>query len=191
MSPDPDDHAFDRILQAARAGDPRSARWLWDHYAGQVAGFLTARGTPEVDEVVNDVFLAALSGLDRFVGGEADFRAWLYGIARNKRIDQLRRLGRRVDGAGVVPERPGAIDVEAEVVDRITDQELRGMLQVLTVEQRDVVVLRFIAGLSLEQAAVALGKPVGAVKALQHRALTQLRKKIAVDPYPEHAVPTI
>ena len=155
-------------------------RWLWDTYAGRIRGFLRARGTPEVDEVVNDVFVTVFTGLDRFDwDSEAAFRAWLFRVAINKRVDVLRAEGRRPTPTGTVPDTAGPGDVEADVVAAIADVQLRSMLETLTPDQRDVIVLRFVADQSLETVAEALGKPVGAVKALQHRALAQLRKKFS------------
>lgn len=174
---------FQRHLKAARAGDRDACRWMWDTYAGAIRGFLQARGTPDADEVVNDVFLAAFGNLDRFEGGESEFRAWLYRIARNKRADLFRarsRQPRPVDHTlGVAPSG----DVEAEAIAQLADAELRMVLADLTPDQRDVIVLRFVNDLSLEQVAAIVEKPTGAVKALQHRALTQLRKKFSPEPY--------
>lgn len=186
------DRRFQRALRAARSGDQTAMRGLWDSYAGPITGFLVARGTPEVDEVVNDVFVAAFGQLDRFSGSAIDFQAWLFAIARNKRIDQLRRHGRRPDTTLLDDADPASSDaVEDHALRGLEDAELVAVLDALTADQRDVIVLRFIADLSLEQTAVALGKPVGAVKALQHRALGQLRNKFPHDPYPSNDPPAM
>lgn len=89
------DEEFVARLDAARCGDPYACLSLWDRYAGQIRAFLLTRGTPDADEVVNDVFLAAFTGVEGFVGGEPEFRAWLYRVARNKRVDAIRAHERR------------------------------------------------------------------------------------------------
>ena len=182
---------FQRRLDAARAGDPDACRWLWDTYAGAIRGFLRARGTPEPDEVVNDVFVAVFTSLERFEGGAAEFRSWLYRVARNKRVDAFRSRSRQPQPV----DRPTGVephgDVEAEAIAALADAELHAVLAGLTADQRDVIILRFVADLSLEQVAAALDKPTGAVKALQHRALTHLRKKFSLNPYPELPVETM
>ncbi len=136
--------------------------------------------------MANDVFVAAFSQLDRFQGDEPGFRAWIFQIARHKRVDALRKLGRTANT--VVQDDPGGSDrqgnAEDEAISRLEDRELRAVLQQLTADQRDVLLLRIIGDLSLEQTASALEKPVSAVKALQHRALAQLRKKLGPTPYP-------
>ena len=184
---------FDRRLALARQGEPVAFRWIWDRYAGPIRGFLTSRATPEVDEAVNDVFAAAFKGLDGFAGGEPDFSAWLHGIARNKRVDQLRQRARRerLLSTATIPDQTCADNVEDQAIARVADDELRWLLEGLTPDQRDVIVLRFISALSLDQTATALAKPVGAVKAAQHRAIALLRKKLAAEPYPAGQAATI
>lgn len=178
---------FWRHVVAARSGDPAAFAWLWGRYAGQIAGFLRARGTDDVDQVVNDVFAAAFSSIDRFQGDDSDFRAWLYWLARNRRVDAIRAANRRPRVATAAEletgHEPSTEDAESVAIARLVDERLRRLLTDLSADQRDVIVLRFISDLSLEQTSVALDKPVGAVKALQHRALEQLRKKCAADPY--------
>jgi RNA polymerase sigma-70 factor (ECF subfamily) len=179
------DLEFADRLERAQRGDAEGFRWLWARYAGPIKAFLLARGTPEVDEVVNDIFLAAFTRLTDFEGGEAELRAWLYAIARNRRVDALRGHDRRrrlvlAAAAGRVLSR----DADGEAVAGLVETDLREMLAPLTAEQRDVVVLRFVCDLSIEQVAAAIDRPIGAVKAMQHRALDRLRRNIEVDPYP-------
>ena len=176
---------FDEHLAIARRGEPEGFSWLWASYAGRIKGFLMARGTPEVDEVVNDVFLAAFTRLPDFEGGEPQFRAWLHAIARNRRVDALRGHGRRRRLR--LPATEGQIlagDGEADAIEAMVDTDLRELLAPLTDEQRDVMVLRFVCDLSLEQTAVVVDRPIGSVKAVQHRALHRLRRKFEADPYP-------
>lgn len=177
---------FDALLAAAWDGAPWAFTGLFERYGGLVLGFLRARGTPEAEEVANDVFVAAFSQLDRFEGDEPGFRAWIFQIARHKRVDALRKLGRT--GNTIALDDPGGSDrqgnAEDEAIARLEDRELRAVLEQLTSDQRDVLLLRIIADLSLEQTASALDKPVTAIKALQHRALTQLRKNLGPTPYP-------
>ena len=176
--------AFTEHLDRARRGEAEGYRALWVTYAGPVKGFLLARGTPEVDEVVNDVFVSAFRRLDAFEGGEPQFRAWIHAIARARRVDVLRGEGRRRRlHLAATQGQLLAADAETEAIDGLVDDDLRDLLTSLTAEQRDVVVLRFVCDLSLEQTAAVVDRPVGAVKAVQHRALRQLRKRIAADPY--------
>ena len=184
------DPSFVRRLDAARCGDPRACQWIWDTYAGPITGFLQARGTPAVEEVVNDVFHAVFTGLEGFVGEEPMFQAWIYRLARNKRVDAFRRAARRPNTSPMAAEAVGG-DVEDEAISALEDEDLRVLLLGLTPEQRDVLVLRFVADLSTDQVAAVLGKAPAAIKALQHRSVGQLRKKISADPHPWATSPTM
>lgn len=179
---------FERALRAARGDDQRALARLWDAHAGEIRGFLHARGTPDADEVVNDVFLAAFGQLERFDGGPAEFRGWLFAIARNKRVDAIRRAQRRPSVAGDPADERADDGVEAVA---FADEYVERLLAPLTPEQRDVVVLRFVLDLDLESTAAALDKPLTAVKALQHRALERLRREVHDDPYPGGTSPTM
>ena len=142
-------------------------------------GLFGARGVAEVDDVVNSVFLAVFTGLDRFSGDESSFRAWVFGITRNKVSDWFRSRSRdqlRVDAAcraSVVSSH------DFDESDRIvTDLETQELLATLTPDQRDIVLLRVVADLSAQQTADLLGKSLSAVKALQRRAIRRLRMNI-------------
>lgn len=171
------DQAFESILTAAKAG----ADWAWAaiyrDLAGPVRGYLASRGCPEPEDVASEVFVKVARTIHRFEGGESSFRSWVFVIAHRRMIDERRRHGRRpelvgLDGATGI--RPGG-DVESEAMELITMDELSSALGLLTEAQRDVIHLRMIAGLSLEQTAQVMGKRTGAIKALQHRALATLQ----------------
>lgn len=173
------DLAFESVLAAAKAG----AEWAWAalyrDLAGPLRGYLSSRGCPDAEDVTNEVFLKVARTIQSFEGGESQFRSWMFVIAHRRMIDERRRQGRRPELVSLAPEaeaaRPGG-DVESEAMEHITTEELRRALSLLTEAQRDVISLRMIAGLSLEQTAQVMGKRTGAVKALQHRAIASLQQ---------------
>lgn len=174
-----DDPAFDLVLAAARTGQPWACRRLWEMLSRPVFGFARLHGAAEPDDVTSEVFLQVFRDLDRFVGDEVAFRAWVFTIARRRVIDAARRRRRRPattswsEGVDVVGG-----DVEDDAAAAWAEQlgDLRGVLDVLTRSQREVVLLRIVADLSLEDVARATGRSVGSVKSLQHRALAALRE---------------
>lgn len=173
--------ASDRALDAARAGEPWALTQLWVEYSPAVAAFLNARGSSEPDDVTSEVFLAAFERLPEFRGDAAAFRSFLFSIAYRRLVDELRRRERRGPSIELTadndPRRDDGADVE---VDRhLADERALRLLQSLPDEQADVMVLRFIVDLSVEQTAEVLGKKPGAVRALQFRAVARLRKKIS------------
>ena len=90
-----------------------------------------------------------------------------------------------------LPERPAADRVEKEALDRISLDGIQGLLDALSPNQAEVIALRFLAGFTLEETGQVLGRRVGAVKALQHRGLAALRRRIeaeAVSPDADAAI---
>ena len=168
--------SFAVVLEAARAGEGWAFERLFHSLARPVAGYLRSGGVEDPDGSANEVFLRAFRGLGRFDGGEERFRSWVFTIAHHLLVDERRRRSRRP------PPLPlDDIGHEPPTEDQHTglaDDRVRRMLAVLAPDQRDVVLLRIVADLSIEDTAAALGKRPNAVKALQHRAMRALRARI-------------
>jgi RNA polymerase sigma-70 factor (ECF subfamily) len=107
--------------------------------------------------------------------------AWLYTIARNLIADYHRSADRTVEL--VLDEQVVADTIHPESAAELglTQDKLASALTHLTEEQRQVVILKFIEGYDNKSVAQMLGKPVGAVKSLQHRALASLRRILTRD----------
>ena len=137
--------------------------------APAVLGYLRAERVPDAEDVLGEVFLHVARDIVRFDGDEAALRRWVFTIAHNRIVDDARRRTRRparlVDS---VPEQVGATSAEP------FDPALVAALHQLTPGQREVVVLRFVADLSIDDVAALTGQTPGAVKAMQHRALEKL-----------------
>lgn len=180
----PDD-PFDDVLLAARAG----AEWAWtrlyEALAPKVVGYMRAHGAADPEDLAGEVFLQAVGGLAGFIGGEREFRAWLFTIAHRRLVDDLRRRRRRpadASSADVVEHAAGAGgDVAREAEARMSDAALRAAIDELPTDQRTVMLLRIIGDLTIEEIARAVGKRPGAVKALQRRALIRLERAYPFD----------
>lgn len=171
--------AFASMLAAARANAPWAFERLFTIYAPRVKAYVQAGGATEPDEITNDVFLAAFQSLDRFEGDEPGFRSWLFTIARRRVVDDHRRRSRRVVTVATEHttemDAPGG-DVETEALTNITSQWVLDVLNQLSDDQRDVLLLRTVADCTIDQIAGILGKRPGAVKALQRRGLAAAKK---------------
>ncbi len=173
---------FQAVLLAARAG----ADWAWtriyDSLAPTLLGYLRAQGAPDPDGISGEVFCQLVRDLDRFEGDEAGFRSWVFVMVHHRLVDDVRRRKRRPE-APISRETLAMVqdpeNVEAQVMNRATESELRGLLDGLTSPQRDVLLLRVFAGLTLEEVADLMGRRIGAVKALQRRGLEALRQEIS------------
>jgi RNA polymerase sigma factor (sigma-70 family) len=167
---------FESALAAAKSG----AEWAWAllyrDLAGAVTGYLASRGAPEPEDLAAETFLQVARNIQNFEGGEDAFRSWVFVIAHRRLIDIRRKRGRSPELTRLFDNdtHPGG-NVESEAIDRLATQDLRRALEMLTEDQRDVLSLRVIASLSLEETAQVVGKRVGAVKALQRRGLIALR----------------
>lgn len=144
---------------------------MYREHAPAVRGYLRGHGVPDADDLLSEVFLQVTRSLPRFTGADEELRPWIFAIARNRVIDAHRRRAVRPVAAAVpVPDQPSPAPEDP------VDPTLVAALQELTEEQREVVVLRFVADLSLDEVADLTGRSAGAVKSMQHRALTQLAR---------------
>ena len=169
------------VLDAARIGAGWALERIYGQLGGAVHGYLRSQGVDDPEGATNDVFLRVFGALDRFSGTPAGFRSWVFTIAHHLVVDQRRFASRRPRAVAVeqLPE-PAASghDPEAIALGRLGLERLRALLDLLTAEQRDVLLLRFVADLSLEEVAAAQGRSVGSVKAMQHRALESVRRRL-------------
>lgn len=169
-------NAFEDVLEAARDGHSWAFKALYDWLSRPITAFVVGKGISDPGPVVNEVFLGAFRGLQRFEGNAEDFRKWTYGIARHKIIDARRIESRQVTGVPVdsVGEHAAIDDVEHDVIVQLSTERVEILLDSLTEDQRDVLLLRMVGDMTVPQIADVLGKPQGAIKALQRRALRRL-----------------
>jgi RNA polymerase sigma-70 factor (ECF subfamily) len=170
---------FRDVLVAAQTGAPWALQLLYEDLSPVVAGYLRLQGLRDVEDHTSEVFLGVFRNLAAFSGDEAGFRSWVFTIAYRRIVDERRRRGRRPDPQPLVAENdPVGGDVEAEALEALGGSWVREALAELTDEQRQVVVLRILAGLSADEVAVVIGKRPGAVRVLQHRAVERLRRAL-------------
>jgi RNA polymerase sigma-70 factor, ECF subfamily len=178
-----DDETLDRLVEEAKRGDREAFGRIFDAYAGPVHRFIASRvrSPSDAEDLTQLVFVKALEALPRYEARGIPFGGWLFRLARNAIIDQVRTrrdhlslvsaATRATDEAG--PEESAALQDDFERVARA--------LAELTDDQREVIELRFFAGLSVYETAVSMGRPEGAVRGLQFRAIASLRRALGVD----------
>lgn len=143
-------------------------------YARGVLGYLRGQGVADPEDVLGEVFLNVAKSLPRFEGDEDHLRRWVFTLAHHRIIDDRRRRARRPEVLdGEVPEQAAPPGPEP------ADPELMAALEALTSDQREVVLLRFIADLSIEEVARLTNRTPVAVRSLQHRAFTHLARTMA------------
>ena len=176
---------FDSVLRAAQSGAPWALERLYQVFSPAVLGYLRIQGAADPEDLANEVFLGVFQRIGSFAGDEDRFRSWVFTIAHSRLIDDRRRASRRPltvpDAAEFPVDRPGG-DAEADALARLSSRRVQALCEELVADQRDVLLLRLMAGLTVEAIAESLGKSEGAVKALQRRGLANLRKVLERDP---------
>ena len=147
-----------------------TAEQAYEQLAPAVRGYFRGRGAGDPDDLTGDVFVNVTRGLASFRGDDTALRRWVFTIAHHRMVDEYRRAhhDRHVWMADV----PDAPDTDVA----IGDDELARALAMLSDDQREVVVLRFVADLAVKDVARIVGKRQGAVKMLQARGLERLQE---------------
>jgi RNA polymerase sigma-70 factor (ECF subfamily) len=188
---------FDDVLTAAQAGAGWAFEVLYRDLAPSVTGYLRLHRAVEPDDLASETFIGVFTGLSGFSGDEAALRAWVFTIAHRRLVDDWRKRSRRpqvADDPGDLTELYGG-DVEDDALTGLGTDNVHHMCAELPDDQRSVLLLRILADLTIEQVAQAMGRSVGATKALQRRGLRTLRtrlenapEKVGAGAYPYEAL---
>lgn len=134
----------------------------------------------EAEDLTSQTFLAALENFSKFQG-TGPFAAWLFGIARNKVMDQYRRNEKLFFVADLPEYLADTQDVLGEVLEEEKRKQLNRILLQLKPEQIELLQLRYAAALSFAEIGAILGRSEAAVKMAVYRLQDQLREELEVD----------
>ncbi len=167
------------LVARAQAGEAEAVGQLYDEHQPALFRYVSMRVAERqlAEDLTGEVFMRMLSGLRRYRATQAPFRAWLYRIAHNLLVDHHRQALRYpLLPLESLQGRPAEDDGAAGAIDQaLTLEQVRQAMAELEDAQREVIALRFLSGLSLQEVAMVLEKSEMAVKALQHRGLAALR----------------
>jgi len=173
---------FESTLAGAKRGDEWAITALYRELHPSLLRYLRAQAPKDGEDIASQVWVDVASALVRFAGDESAFRRWLFTIARRRLIDYRRRETRRrtadLPAASLASE---SLDPERQALAASETEVALRRLASLAPDQADVVFLRILAGLDVEDVAAILGKTPGAVRVLQHRALKRLREQLATE----------
>jgi len=172
-----------KLIRAAKDGNREAFAALYEQNVQKVYGYIYARvnDSQVAEDITADVFVRAIEIMERYERGDVPFLGWLYHIAHGQVIDYFRRQSRQQPAAALEDVTLVASDnPERAVARNLRNEQLLAHIQDLTEDQQQVIMLRFLQGYSLKETATLMGKKVGAVKALQFRALRVLSQKYEV-----------
>lgn len=172
------------LIAAVAAGRDRQAFMeLFRRYGGRVKGYMLRGGAaPDAaEEAAQETLLAIWRRAETFDPARASAAAWIFAIARNKRIDLLRQLPKAppLEEPSLLPDPPPAPDRALAAEDR--DQTVRRALAALSEEQRQVVLLAFYRGYAHSEIAEHLSLPLGTVKSRLRLAFVKLREALGAE----------
>ncbi len=156
---------------------------LYEQYYERIVRYIFVRihNQSEAENLGGDVFVRALQSMDSYRGHTEQMRGWLFKIAHNLVVDYLRKTGNHNDISMDGMETPSEYNLEKAVEGKLEVERLSKALKQLTPAQREVIGLRFFAGLSSAEAGRVLGKSSGAVRQMQYEAIEALRKEMHVE----------
>ena len=181
------------LLKRVRKFDQEALTWVYQTYHDAIYRYIFHHvgGAQVAEDLASDVFRRFLRALRKGGGPTRQLSAWLYRVAHNLIVDEIRRREHRdhesLDEALGDVLSDGADSLESLIGDTLAVERVREVLLELTEEQRQVIVLKFLEGMDNAEVAEIIGKSVGAVKALQHRGLDALRIQLVTPQEPMHA----
>ena len=168
------------LIERVRKGDQDAVRALYERYFDRIYNYVYARlgRAEDAEDLAIDTMTRGLTRLDLFQDQGVAFSSWIYRIAHNATIDHYRRHGKvSLVSLEHAPALESA-DPSELAVEQMSNEDLHAAIRDLTDEQQQVLILRFFQDLTAAQVASIMGKSVGAVQALQHRALGSLERAL-------------
>jgi len=167
-------------LQRARAFDQTTLATIYDDYHQSIYRYIyhQVSDVETARDLTAEVFHRLLKSLQKGKGPDQNLQAWLYRTAYNCVVDHYRRQQHRQHLSLQEELVDAHNDPETLAENHISAEAVQAALQQLTPDQQQVITLKFLEGLSNQETANILHKPVGAVKSLQHRALAALQRRL-------------
>ena len=173
---------FDEVIARVRDRDPHAVEELFGELQPRLLRYLRSQESRAADDLAAEVWFAVARGIARFEGDWSGFRAWVFAIARRRLADHRRTaIRRRTDivAAGSFDQHLADDTTEGEVLEKISGQQAAALITaVLSADQADVLLLRVLADLDVDQVATIMQRPPNWVRVTQHRATTTLAKRL-------------
>jgi RNA polymerase sigma-70 factor (ECF subfamily) len=176
----PSQDEIKELVRNAQAGDSASFAGLYEAFYGKIHRYVMFKtsNVTDAEDITEEVFLRMLESINSFKWQGYPFSSWLFRIAHNLVVDHYRKKGRQKttpleDANSMVGASTYDMDRQLDV--DLSMKDVYEAMDGLTKLQKEVLSLRFAAGLSVLETAESLGKKENAIKALQHAAVKKLR----------------
>ncbi len=173
----------EKVIKQVKGGDAEAFGVLYDQYVETIFRYVYSHlgNRLDAEDVTEEIFLRAWRALPKYDERGLPFTAFLFRIARNSLIDHYRQRKpiQSLDDIEIETHEAGPEELTDK---RIENSDLRERMEQLREDYRSVLVLRFLSGLSPEETAQVMQRSVGAVRVLQHRALSALKDLLERDP---------
>jgi RNA polymerase sigma-70 factor (ECF subfamily) len=178
-------------LAALRAGDQEAFRVIWRTYHPALLRYLPTLVGQAAEDVASETWLQVARDLGGFAGEEADFKAWLFTIARHRALDWLRAHRRRPTESLDQETAEALVDrlrTDEQAIESIATSQAVALIRTLPRLQAEVVLLRVVAGLDVPEVAAMVGLSPGAVRVTSHRGLRRLAQLLGTSGVTEGVV---
>ncbi len=165
------------IVERAKRGEAEAFGSLYDHYHPKIYRFVLLKTSHKetAEDLTHQAFLSAWQNIHGFSYRGFPFGSWLYQIAKNSVIDHYRSAKKTTPIESVAELLGSSVNHEEKADARLKIQSVYEALKQLSGDHQDIVIMRFVEELSPGEIAQALGKTEGAVRVMQHRALSALK----------------
>jgi RNA polymerase sigma-70 factor (ECF subfamily) len=177
---------FDDVMAAAQAGADWAVAVLYRSLQPRLLRFLRVQApAQDAEDIAAQTWLEIAKALPRFSGDEDGFGALVFTVARRRLADHRRAARRRpvefIGDDSLASVADGSVAEDQALAHMEGEEAARRLAELLPSDQADVVLLRVVAGLSVDQVAELVGRRPGTVRVLQHRALRRLARQLGDD----------
>lgn len=174
-------------LTAAIAGDESAFTMIWKNLNPRLSKYITSQSygaNIDPEGILSETWISVARDISRFKGDLNQFKGWIYKIARNRIIDAVRKENRQVKSGGEISEfdfEDSKSKVHLGIESDESVKEIIAKIKELPEAQAEVIMLRIVADLEVEEVARILDKSENSVRVLSHRGLETLRNQLRSD----------
>jgi RNA polymerase sigma-70 factor (ECF subfamily) len=172
----PDLNTEDRLVARMHQGDPNAVTEIYDIYFPPLYQYIRLQvgEAQAAEDIASEVFFRLMATIGKNSGPQKSLRGWLFQVARNL-VYRHFKAQRHYPKSALEEWFSADVDVEMQVLRSVEVEKAQRALTMLAPDQREVLILRFVEALDLEETASIMGRSVSAIKSLQFRAVRTLR----------------